>query len=147
MNHTGNHLKNINAIIDTGAQVSIIEQQLVNELNWDVERTSLTISGIDGPDRKIKSAYACYGLITISLANPTIIQLFYIMPKMNAPILFGSDFIKLMQIAIQPKPNGAYLLCQRNQLIALGQLTPLSIQAMRKKKKKSYWKRELRMKN
>ena len=36
MNHTGNHLKNINAIIDTGAQVSIIEQQLVNELNWDV---------------------------------------------------------------------------------------------------------------
>jgi len=111
MNHTGNHVKNINAIIDTGAQVSIIEQ-LVNELNWDVERTSLTISGIDGPDRKIKSAYACYGLITISPANPTIIQLFYIMPKMNAPILFASDFIKLMQIAIQPKPNGAYLLCQ-----------------------------------
>ena len=69
------------------------------------------------------------------------------MPKMNAPILFGSDFIKLMQIAIQPKPNGAYLLYQRNQSVALGQLTPLSIQAMRKKKKKSYWKRELRMKN
>ena len=36
MDHTENHVKNINAIIDTGAQVSIIEQQLVNELNWDV---------------------------------------------------------------------------------------------------------------
>ena len=55
---------------------------------------------------------------------------------MNAPILFGSDFIKLMQITIQPKPNGAYLLYQRNQSVALGQLTPLSIQAMRKKKKR-----------
>ena len=95
---------------------------------------SLTISGIERPDRKIKSAYACYGLITISSENPTIIQLFYIMPKMNAPTLFGSDFIKLMQITIQPKPNGAYLLCQRNQSITLGQLTHLSKQALRKKK-------------
>ena len=66
MDNTGNHVKNINAIIDTGAQVSIIEQQLVNKLNWDVERTSLTISGVEGPDRKIKPAFACYGLITIS---------------------------------------------------------------------------------
>jgi len=91
LNEAGDCIREVDAMLDTGAQVSIIEQQLIIDLVWDVERTSLFISGIKGPDRKVKSSCACFGLVKLPDANTTVIQMFYVMPKLNVPILLGND--------------------------------------------------------
>ena len=65
INKDGKEEKTVKAMIDTGAQISLIDSELVNEVKWDVEKTSMRISGFEGPDRLVMAAGACYGIIEL----------------------------------------------------------------------------------
>jgi len=135
-NTNGCCIKEVNAIVDTEAQVSIIEQSLATELRWEVEKTCLIISGVEGPDRKIRSTLSCYGFVKLPNIELTVIQLFFVMPKLNTPILLGSDFIKLLHVGLLTKPNGDYIICHQQRNIPYCLLTPLSVPAIKRTKKK-----------
>ena len=127
INKDGKEEKTVKAMIDTGAQISLIDSELVNEVKWDVEKTSMGISGVEGPDRLVMAAGACYGIIELEDPKVLIVQTLYIMPRMNVKLLFGNDFIKLLQICLKTHPDGTYSIIKDNKNIRRCLLTLISI--------------------
>lgn len=61
--------------------------------------------GIEGSDCLVTATSACYGIIKIPESQISIVQMFYVMPRINVKLFFDYDLIKLMQIRLKPHPK------------------------------------------
>ena len=105
----------IPAILDTGAQLSIVGQIIAKKLNWRITPFYITLTGINGPDNPIKtSGYVNLIIRPEGSKKKYLVQLYVLIQERNN-ILFGNDIIKLLKLTIIPMKTQLYRIVQINQ--------------------------------
>lgn len=92
------------ALIDTGADMSAVSEQLVSSMGWKIWPTNICFKGVD------QRVYQPLGLTWIwlnldHLTNPVAIKL-YVIREAGQPLLFGKNFIRISMINIQAFEDG-----------------------------------------
>ena len=118
----------IPAILDTGAQLSIVGQNIAKRLNWKITPFDITLTGINGPDNPIKtSGYVNLMIRPEGSKKEYLVQLYVLIQERNN-ILFGNDIIKLLKLIIIPMKTQIYQIVRINQS---GQIMEISKCEMR----------------
>ena len=95
------------AIIDTGANVCIMGNELFKELNWESEKTASKIYGIES--KFIQPEGRSAAIIKLEGIETELLVQFYILPTLKRKVLLGNDFIKASGLTIHYK-NGQFQL-------------------------------------
>ena len=95
------------AIIDTGANVCKMGNELFKELNWESEKTAIKIYGIES--KFIQPEGRSAAIIKLEGVETEILVQFYILPTLKRKVLLGNDFIKASGLTIYYK-NGQFQL-------------------------------------
>ena len=118
----------IPAILDTGAQLSIIGQNIAKRLNWKITPFDITLTGINGPDNPIKTSGYVNLMIRPEESKKEYLVQLYVLSQERNNILFGNDIIKLLKLIIIPMKTQLYRIVRINQS---GQIMEISKCEMR----------------
>jgi len=90
----------VNAVIDTGAYVSVVDYEIVEQLGWALEAPVMKLVGVDGKPLGLKGTTVLDLELRIRNVSKKLKHRVAVVENLMAPMLIGLELMKELQIFI-----------------------------------------------